>query len=43
VLSNKNLRIVEIPDEVEWDIDTDWQTYEDVCYYLEWDINQQFN
>lgn len=39
VLSNKNLRIVEIPDAVEWEIDTDWQTYEDVCYYVEWEID----
>ena len=30
VLSNKNLRIVEIPDTATWDIDTDWHTYENV-------------
>ena len=34
-LSNKNLRITEIPDGATWEIDTDWHTYETIRYYEE--------
>jgi hypothetical protein len=29
-LTNKNLRIKEIPDDAEYDIDTDWDKYEEI-------------